>query len=253
MGMSKPALPVGAGDARDPLTEVIERNLDKIRDGLAETHGQDRQALADWVDTLTFCRDRLYSRRLGEMDVRDLLREFHRLAGHGAWAREQQGELEALAGRMHAEIGLMAETASPWDKDGLNQPTRPRSRLKEPEDNVKQYVIEMDEKHEMEILEELSVGSRASFQELDEFIQETNRGLGPQDLLREINAHLSGDFVGPQLQPAEPMNLGVKKQLVSLANTHFHWVGNEIERAWFEDDEDVWRSILGNYQELVGE
>ena len=56
----------------------------------------------------------------------------------------------------------------------------------------------------------------------------------------------------PQLQPTEPMSLGAKKQLLSLANTHFHWVGSEVEYAWFEDDEEVWRGILADHPELTG-
>ena len=56
----------------------------------------------------------------------------------------------------------------------------------------------------------------------------------------------------PQLQPTEPMSLGAKKQLVSLANTHFHWVGGEVEYAWFEDDEEIWQGILADHPELTG-
>ena len=116
---------------------------------------------------------------------------------------------------------------------------------------MKQYVIEMDERHETELLEELSMGQRASFLELDDFIRETQHGLDPSGIIGEVNAYLERAKMTPALQAPEPMDLEHKKQVVSMANTHFHWIGQEIGHAWFEGDEDVWRSILGNYQELT--
>ena len=109
MGMSLTALPAGAGNSSQPLTETLERNLDQLRESLPELRNRDRQALSDWADTLAFCRDKLYSRNLGKLEVRDMLREFDTMTRLGFSGKEEKEEVEALASRMRAEVETWGE------------------------------------------------------------------------------------------------------------------------------------------------
>ena len=109
MGMSLTALPAGAGNSSQPLTETLERNLDQLRESLHELRTRDRQALSDWADTLAFCRDKLYSRNLGKLEVRDMLREFDTMTRLGFSGKEEKEEVEALASRMRAEVETWGE------------------------------------------------------------------------------------------------------------------------------------------------
>ena len=107
------ALPAGSGNpdpVGEPLTETLERNVAELRARLSDTRGRagqhEHQALEDWTNTLEFCRDQLYSRKLTHEDVCGMIQEFRRFAGDGEYAREQQGELDALAGRMRAQMEI---------------------------------------------------------------------------------------------------------------------------------------------------